>query len=356
MPTPERTHELRDPVPLGRRVVHRAKLVRNALTERASPPPSAASFARTITPGRFAVEGDGATRAILARVPAEAIDAVRARIEADPQLAPTLAGTSDPSIERHLLLAYGTWLGDAAVLASGLSAQQPPAGIHAMAHGPLAAAGGLYEADLVANALASAGVALQSIERALDFGCSSGRVVRVLAAAFPEVHWIGCDPNADAIAWASATFPALEWFVSANQPPLALEDGSLQLAFAISIWSHFAPPLGLRWFEEMHRVLAPGGHLVFTTHGPTAIDYGARTQTRPLAECEEMRAALYRDGYWFIDPFGEEGDWGVVNPDWGTAFLTPEWVLGQLCPRWRVVEFVTGRNQGNQDVYVLARA
>ena len=121
MPTPERTNELCDPVPLGRRVVHRAKLVRKALMERASPPPSAASFARTITPGRFCVESDEATRAILARVPAEAIDAVRARIEADPQLAPTLAGASDPSVERHLLLAYGTWLGDAAVLASALA-------------------------------------------------------------------------------------------------------------------------------------------------------------------------------------------------------------------------------------------
>jgi hypothetical protein len=44
-----------------------------------------------------------------------------------------------------------------------------------------------------------------------------------------------------------------------------------------------------------------------------------------------------------------------VNPDRGTAFLSPELMLTHLCPRWRVVEFEPGRNQENQDVYVLQR-
>jgi hypothetical protein len=60
-------------------------------------------------------------------------------------------------------------------------------------------------------------------------------------------------------------------------------------------------------------------------------------------------------GWWYAPEFGEEGDWGVVNPDWSTAFLSPEWMLTQLCPRWRVLEFAPGRNQENQDVYVLQR-
>ena len=106
----------------------------------------------------------------------------------------------------------------------------------------------------------------------------------------------------------------------------------------------------------MRRLLRPGGHLVFTAHGPTALAFDARSRLRPAAECHEIRRALYRDGRWFIDCFGEQGDWGVVNPQWGNSFVTPEFVLEQLCPRWRVVEFVAGRNQERQDVYVLARA
>ncbi len=71
-----------------------------------------------------------------------------------------------------------------------------------MARGPLAAAGGLYEADMVFNAVRAAGADLAQAGEVLDFGCSSGRVLRVLAAAFPTVRWRGCDPNERAIEWA----------------------------------------------------------------------------------------------------------------------------------------------------------
>ena len=160
-------------------------------------------------PGRFAVERGGASAQLAARLDPANTAALEARIDADPQLAPIYRSVEDPAVARHLLLAFGAYLGDARLLgATGLSAAQPPAEIHSMAQGPLAAAGGLYEADMVADALASAGVEIGALGRALDFGCSSGRVTRVLAAAYPQTRWIGCDPNGDAVAWAAATFPA----------------------------------------------------------------------------------------------------------------------------------------------------
>jgi SAM-dependent methyltransferase len=224
-----------------------------------------------------------------------------------------------------------------------------------MARGPLAAAGGLYEGDLVVDALASVGVEMTSIRSALDVGCSSGRVVRVLAAAYAEIEWHGCDPNGRAIAWATENLPGIDFFVNDDEPPLPLADASVDLAYAISIWSHFEPALGLRWFEEMHRLIRPGGHLVCTTHGLTAVAFYATLELRTPQQSQEIAEALYRQGWWYAREFGEEGDWGVINPDWGTAFLSPEWMLTQLCPRWRVLEFAPGRNQDNQDVYVLQR-
>jgi len=315
------------------------------------------SFGRAAPPGRFLVEAGTASAQLAARLDAATTQTLEARIDADPQLAPIYRGVEDPTVARHLLLAFGAHLGDAELLArTGLSAAQPPEGVHSMAQGPLAAAGGIYEADMVADALASTGVELATVRAALDFGCSSGRVARVLAAAYPGTQWIGCDPNEDAVAWAATEFPAVRWFASANEPPLPLADSELDLVYAISIWSHFEPLFGLRWLEEMRRVLAPGGHLVLTTHGWTALAYDARNARRPLAECVEIERALSREGHWFIDPFGEAGDWGVVNSLWGSAFVTADFLSEQLCPLWRVVEFVPGRNQHNQDVYVLARA
>ncbi|HEY5262595.1 MAG TPA: class I SAM-dependent methyltransferase [Solirubrobacteraceae bacterium] len=319
-------------------------------------PGAPARFAREFGPGHLAGDPTGASHALYNRLDAEDIAEVERLIDATPELRALYEAQSDVATRRHMILSFGTWLGAPAVTHKcGLPAAQPPEDIHVMARGATAAAGGLYEADMVFDALAGVGADIATMRSALDFGCSSGRVVRVLAALHPHVEWHGCDPNDPAIAWAGENLPGIEFFASGDAPPLPLADGSLDLAYAISIWSHFAPTLGLRWFEEMHRVIRPGGHLVFTTHGLTAVGYYAMLSLRTPHQSDEILGALYRRGHWYAPEFGERGDWGVVNPDWGTAFLTPEWILTQLCPRWRVLEFAPGRNQDNQDVYVLQR-
>jgi len=322
----------------------------------AEPPPGApARFARGLPPGNFADDRQSVSRMLYERLSDADLAAVDRAIDEHPDLW-MLAETATIDERVPLILSYGAWLNHPAIIAkTGLSAAQPPEEVHAMARGALAAAGGLYEADLIVNALTSAGVEMKDVSRALDFGCSSGRVLRVLQAAFPETSWQGCDPNAAAVVWASENLPKIDFFVNDDTPPLPLEDGSLNLAYAISIWSHFAPEFGLRWFEEMYRVIGPGGHLVMTTHGLASVGFYATNSLRMPQQSDEILGALYRDGWWYAPEFGEEGDWGVVNPDWGTAFLSPEWVLTQLCPRWRVLEFAPGRNQNNQDVYVLQR-
>jgi SAM-dependent methyltransferase len=314
-------------------------------------------FARGVDRGWLAVETFPVTARLHERLDTSDVAAIEAMIADDPELSSHYAGAADELARRQQLLAYGVWLGhESATQRTGLVAAEPPENVHVMARGPLAAAGGLYEADIICSALSSVGIEIGSLSAGLDFGCSSGRVVRVLAAAYPEVEWHACDPNEPAISWASEHLPQVKFFVSGNAPPLPLQSGSLDLAYAISIWSHFAPDLGLRWFDEMRRVIRPGGHLICTTHGLTSVGHYATLGLRTPEQSKEIAEALYRLGWWYTPEFGEEGDWGVINADWGTAFLGPEWILTQLCPNWRVVEFAPGRNQENQDVYVLERA
>lgn len=320
------------------------------------PQPEPADFLRVLAPHQPPVERGPATHALFARLEGSDVAEVERRVAREPELQAYYASAATPALREALTLIYGVWLGVPAVIEkTGLGAAQPPEDVHAMARGPLAAAGGLYEADLVIEALVHAGVEMAQVRSALDFGCSSGRVVRALHAVHPEISWHGCDPNAPAIAWAKENLTDIELFVNGDAPPLPLPDASLDLVYAISIWSHFAPELGLGWFEEMHRVIRPGGQLVATTHGLAAVAYYARHNLRTPQQSREIADALYREGVWYAPEFGEQGDWGVVNPDWGTAFLTPEWLLSKLCPRWSVLEFAPGRNQDNQDVYVLRR-
>ncbi len=334
----------------------------SAATGDGCPPPDEPFVAPTsfirgeMAPGQFGVELASATNLLYARLSDTDVAEVERLIKNTPGAWEHYAKAPDETSTRHVLLALGAWVGAQCLFKkTGLTGVQPPDDVHAMARDPLSAAGGLYDADLVLDALGSAGMTIADIRSALDFGCSSGRVVRVLAAAYPDIDWHGCDPNAPAIAWANEHLPGIDFFVSSDAPPLPLPDAALDLAYAISIWSHFAPELGLRWFEEMHRIIRPGGHLVCTTHGLTSVAHYALGGMRSPEQSLEIRDTLYRNGAWYAPEFGKKGDWGVLNPDWGTAFLTPEWMLTKLCPTWRVLEFAPGRNQENQDVYVLQR-
>jgi SAM-dependent methyltransferase len=264
--------------------------------------------------------------------------------------------TGDPVLKRQLTLHYGMWLGIPEVgEQTGLRPDQPPEDVHAMARGPLSGGGDFYYADMLAYLLRRAATPLDEVRRGLDFGCSSGRVARALHAAYPQAEWHGADPNEAAIAWARGHLPGIDFRVSPQDPPLPYDDGAFDFVVAISIWSHYGEQAALRWLTEMHRIVEPGGLFVFSTHGLQSVSYYAQHGLRTPAQCAQIRRALYRRGYWYMPEFGEAGDWGVVHPEWGTAFFTPEWLARAALPHWTIEDFGVGQNADNQDMYVLRR-
>jgi SAM-dependent methyltransferase len=264
---------------------------------------------------------------------------------------------SEPDYRRYLTLCFGVYARVPAVLErTGLTPDEPPPEVHAMARGPLAAGGDYYTADIVVEALERGGGDISAVRRALDFGCSSGRTLRPLVAAYPEIEWHGVDPNAPAVEWAAEHVTGARFAVSRSDPPLDCPDGSFDLVYAVSIWSHFDEPSARRWLEEIHRVIEPGGHLVLTIHGAESIAFYGSRGLRPPEQLDEIVGALQRRGFWFVQEFGEEGDHGVVHPQWGTAFMSAEWLLRTVSPAWHVTSYAVGRNAFNQDVVVLRRA
>jgi SAM-dependent methyltransferase len=110
------------------------------------------------------------------------------------------------------------------------------------------------------------GLAVGNAASLLDFGCGSGRVARQWAE-LPKTAIHGCDYNADAIAWCQANMPFASWAVNQLAPPLPYGDESFGLAYGLSVFTHFTSDLQGRWMAELRRVIAPGGHLIFTTMG-----------------------------------------------------------------------------------------
>ncbi len=153
-----------------------------------------------------------------------------------------------------------------------------------MARGPLSAGGALLlRRHARRRCCARVGTSLDAVERGLDFGCSSGRTVRALHAAYPDAEWHGVDPNErrDRV---GAGAPARRSSSPSRpqEPPLAFADGHFDFVVAISIWSHYGERAAIRWLDEMHRIIRPGGHLDLL-HPRAAVRRLLRPDRPPLA-------------------------------------------------------------------------
>ena len=98
----------------------------------------------------------------------------------------------------------------------------------------------------------------------LDIGCASGRVVRHFAINSDTKRIIGCDINRRHIEWILAYLPGtIEVFQNTSIPNLPLEDSSVDLISAFSVFTHIEN-FDLAWMMEIKRILRPGG-IAWTT-------------------------------------------------------------------------------------------
>lgn len=255
-----------------------------------------------------------------------------------------------------MIIAHACTENCAELAALGLDGAQPPEHVHAMSRGVGYVTGGLYEADHILESIERAGLAID-FSNILDFGGSSGRVARMMAAAVNATVYVA-DPNTQAIEWVQRHIPRLRAFVSPQFPPLAFQEGMFDLVYAVSIWSHYAEALAIEWLNEMHRGLRPGGILAFTTHGLQSVRHYSLHQLIDSHTLETIQSKLRTTGHAFIPAFDAlVGDWGVVNPkqQWGQAFFTVDWFIRIASHQFDLLYHGVGSEQGNQDMYVAIR-
>jgi len=126
---------------------------------------------------------------------------------------------------------------------------------------------GRRAADAIEAAVAQAGRPIASMRAILDFGCGSGRVLRHWKQLEGRVSVYGTEMNGALVAECRRCVPFAEIGQNRPAPPLAYADGSFDLVYALSVFTHLHEDLQRGWRDELHRVLAPGGLLLVTTHG-----------------------------------------------------------------------------------------
>jgi SAM-dependent methyltransferase len=154
-------------------------------------------------------------------------------------------------------------------------------------------------------------------KRVLDFGCGAGRTLRHLLADAEDAEVWGADIDADSIAWLQRELcPPLHAARCRPEPPLEFEDGSFDLAWAISVFTHLTDT-SLPWLLELHRVLRPGGLLIATYMGRWNSEVLAH---EPWDEDRIGMNVLRHDNAWDAGgPMVLMSDWWV-REHWGRAF------------------------------------
>jgi SAM-dependent methyltransferase len=104
-------------------------------------------------------------------------------------------------------------------------------------------------------------------KRVLDFGCGAGRTLRHFLPEARSAEFWGADLDGASIDWLQgALCPPLHVVRGRETPPLGLEHGSFDLAYALSVFTHLTES-SLPWLLELHALLKPGGLLIATYMG-----------------------------------------------------------------------------------------
>lgn len=107
--------------------------------------------------------------------------------------------------------------------------------------------------------------ALPTLDRILDFGSGWGRITRVLLTR--QVHprkILAADVDQEMTALVNVTLPGITALTVDPMPPTFLNDATLDLVTAYSVFSHLSPEAHAAWADEFGRLVADGGLVVLT--------------------------------------------------------------------------------------------
>ncbi|MFZ1320099.1 MAG: class I SAM-dependent methyltransferase [Ignavibacteria bacterium] len=107
---------------------------------------------------------------------------------------------------------------------------------------------------------------IEGNKKILDFGCSSGRMIRSLKPYAETCEIWGTDVSADHIYWNNKYLnPPFHFATTTFNPHLPFEDRYFDLIYSGSVFTHI-DNLIEAWLLELKRILSPEGRLYITIH------------------------------------------------------------------------------------------
>ncbi|MBF0216669.1 MAG: class I SAM-dependent methyltransferase [Candidatus Omnitrophica bacterium] len=166
------------------------------------------------------------------------------------------------------------------------------------------------------------GVSFFGSREFLDFGCGTGRLAQLFSGYMPDAKLYGCDVKSYLVKRCARLVPRGNFFVNGVVPPLDLEDGSVDMVFAYSVFTHLKEDAHIQWLREFSRVLKKGGYAVLTTHGYECLKRMRKFSPEKLKkyQIEDLDNFMVRkEQYYWVQNLRKE-------PDYGLAVITDKYI------------------------------
>jgi ubiquinone/menaquinone biosynthesis C-methylase UbiE len=97
-----------------------------------------------------------------------------------------------------------------------------------------------------------------------DLGCGSGRLAHAIGKSGLDINYIGTDIVQSMLDYAKTKAPANHRCVLNQNLSVPMPDESVDMTSAFSVFTHLLHHETYLYLEEFHRVLKPGGKVVFS--------------------------------------------------------------------------------------------
>ena len=210
---------------------------------------------------------------------------------------------------------------------------------------------GRQSIDDLTKALNSIGKGFDSFDTVLDFGCGCGRTLRYLSRLAKTSRLYGTDIDPAAIGWCRSNIPFGRFVLNDATPPLPFPDGTFNLIYGISVFTHLDQNYQFAWLKELRRVVKPGGILLLTIHGDSARDVASRDGHISLAELTALREKGFLFKSFATGRFKTDG-----LPDFYQITFHTKAYISEVWARFFTIRSYIERGCSYQDLVLLSNA
>lgn len=174
-----------------------------------------------------------------------------------------------------------------------------------------------------------------------EFGVGCGRIPRHFIGR--GIRFIGSDVDADLVEWCQQNLTDsgnFRYFVNSYNPPVPLENGSIDIVYSISVFTHMDVDAQIDWFNEMHRILRAGGHLAISILERSPSELPAGIEVRKRVERNYTRSWIGK---------------GSAPSIYYDTLNTEKYITGLLAGKFDFVDIETKAIRRNQSLILYQR-